>query len=584
VLLQEFFHILGHRIECHDVAVGRAAMIAKVDRKDGKFPGKFFADGVPIVGRAEQAVENNEWPSNPVNMEEKLHMVDVLIMKKDSKSMRGIVVKFFLAGCICFFLNPSVCEAQRKTRQRPTTIHSMIKESDVDYQLWEGFTLVQKANAGEAAAQHELGLRYLTGKGFGTDTAKAVFWVQKSADQQFLVARFNLGIFLLNGIGRNWSPFEAYRLFESAAEKKLPEAAYVQGLLLTENLVVPRDWLRAYELIKEAADNDFAAAKKILKEFEKRGIHVDSTKSKSAKDSSSKKLRPIFLTFDVDTSSHADDSTIVADLMREGSSQLKKSLEAMRTQPEDRTATALTMKSLTEEADAGSPEALTYLGRLYEKGLSIQKDRFMAAECYLRALRAESPRAHELLWNLAHEQGFAQELERKAKSADAQAQFIWSGLLAVQVENRLTPDQALGMLQSATDKNYRQALIELGMCYQSGRWVKQDRAKAEGFWRQAAGLGSVEARIRLAAISVVRGEQVETNLATLRQAMEDGSVIALVALGYCHEKGIGLARNKGEGARMYRDAVQRGSENAYAALRRMHDEIRPKEKKFEVEE
>ncbi|MEK7669938.1 MAG: SEL1-like repeat protein, partial [Bacteroidota bacterium] len=494
-----------------------------------------------------------------------------------------------LVACVCFFFSLSLCNAQRKTRQRPTTIHSMIKESDVDYQLWEGFTLVQKANAGEPAAQHELGLRFLTGKGFSADTAKAVYWIKKSAEQEFLTARFNLGIFLLNGIGLDWNPFEAYRQFEAAAEKKLPEATYVQGLLLTENLVVPRDWLKAYQLIKEAADNDFAAAKKILKEFEKRGIHVDSmttsaSKVKSAKDSSTKKLRPIFLTFDVDTSSRADDSTIVADLMREGSSQLKKLFEAMRNQPDDLSARALTVKSLEEEADAGSPEALSYLGRLYEKGLNVKKDRFMAAECYLRALRAESPRAHELLWNLAHEQGFAQELERRGKSGDTQAQFIWSGLLAVQVENRLTPDQALGMLQSAAEKNYRQALIELGMCYQSGRWVKQDRAKAEDLWRQAAGLGSVEARIRLAALSVVRGERVEMNLAMLRQAMEDGSVIALVALGYCHEKGIGVARNKGEGARMYRDAVQRGSENAYAALRRMHDEIRPKEKKFEVEE
>jgi len=569
--------------------MGRAAVVAKVDGKDRKFFGKLFADGVPIIGRTEKAVENNEWPTGAVIMKEKLHRTDVLIMKKDPKNTLNINAKFFLVVCICFFFSLNPCNAQRKTRQRPTTLHSMIRESDVDYQLWEGFTLVQKANAGEAPAQHELGLRYLTGKGFGPDTAKAVFWVQKSADQQFLIARFNLGIFLLNGIGLDWNPFDAYRQFEAAAEKKLPEAMYVQGLLLTENLVVPRDWLKAYQLIKEAADNDFAAAKKILKEFEKRGIHIDTTmtpssKAKAAKDSTAKKLRPIFLTFDVDTSSHADDSTIVADLMREGSSQLKKSFEAMRNQPDDRSASALTVKSLAEEADAGSPEALTYLGRLYEKGLNVKKDRFMAAECYLRAIRAESARAHELLVNLAREQGFAQELERKAKSADTQAQFIWSGFLAVQVENRLTPDQALGMLQSAAEKNYRQALIELGMCYQSGRWVKQDRTKAEDLWRQAAGLGSVEARIRLAAISVVRGEQVETNLAMLRQAMEDGSVIALVAIGYCHEKGIGVDRNKGEGARMYRDAVQRGSENAYRALRRMHDEIRPKEKKFEVEE
>jgi TPR repeat protein len=66
--------------------------------------------------------------------------------------------------------------------------------STLDYQLLEAFVLMQKANAGESAAQHELGLRYLFGKGFPADTVKAAFWIQKAASQNLPLAQYNLGI------------------------------------------------------------------------------------------------------------------------------------------------------------------------------------------------------------------------------------------------------------------------------------------------------------------------------------------------------------------------------------------------------
>jgi len=482
----------------------------------------------------------------------------------------------------------------------------MIKQSNLDYQLWENFELIQKANSGDAAAQHELGLRYLMGTGFAQDTLKGAYWLRKSANQYFLLAEYNVGILYLNGVGVDWNPFLAYKEFKIAAEKNLPDAQYVQGLLLTENLIVQRDWSRAYKLVKQAASKDFEPAKKVLREFEKRGITENTSESlsrkpsgkktgTSTKDSLAKRIRPIFLDFDVDTSSHITDSVLVSDVLREASPSLRKAIDTTYYQslnaPEgssgkgvDGANTSATMTAFEREADGGSPEALTLLGRMYGRGIGVRRDGLKAASFYLRALRLESPRAHEFLWNLVNEKGFAEDLERKAKVEDPMAQFVWSGLVAAQIERRLGPEQSLKLLKAASDQNDVQAMIELGLCYQSGRWVIQDRGKAEELWQQAASLGSREAQLRLATISIARGEKLDSNLKILREAFEDGSILAQTALGYCYEKGIGMAHNKGEASRLYRDASKRGSENAYYALRRMHDEIRPEEKEFEIAE
>ena len=60
-------------------------------------------------------------------------------------------------------------------------------------------------------------------------------------------------------------------------------------------------------------------------------------------------------------------------------------------------------------------------------------------------------------------------------------------------------------------------------------------------------------------------------------------MLAEVALGYCYETGTGLPRNPGAAAQFYVTAARRGSQDAYRALRRMYDDIRPKGKEFQIE-
>ena len=157
--------------------------------------------------------------------------------------------------------------------------------------------------------------------------------------------------------------------------------------------------------------------------------------------------------------------------------------------------------------------------------------------------------------------------------------------MAAGFDQRLSGEQALKMLEDAARQNYVDAMIELGLCYQSGRWTGQDRAKARKFWQDAATLGSNEAAIRLAGLKVFADpkDPIDPSVIGFLEAQaEEGSILAQVALGYCHEVGRGMMVNKGKAAGLFRNAAQRGSQSAYAALRRMHDEIRPPDKEFEI--
>lgn len=497
-------------------------------------------------------------------------------MKKGPKSrfLLGLV-----SGLLCVAGAGEVLAQRKSEAGRDLTPGMMIKESSLDYRLREGFVLVRRANDGEAPAQHELGLRYLQGRGFEADTTKAAFWMQKSAEQEFDLAHFNLGILTLNGWGVPWDPFVAFRHFRSAGRRGMPEGDFILGLMYTEDLIVRQNWRQAYALVRKAADAGYEPAKKALTEFQKRGIGAGGFANGSTADTASD-LRPLFIDFNIDTSS-TDDAAILNDLIQEGSEELKK---ALGMNPAGNAPDSSALALVQRASEAGSPEARTLLGRFSEKGVAADRDPMVAAAQYLVALRNESSRAMELLWNLANGPGFPEELEHRAKKGDPVAQFVWAGLVAAGIDQRLSGDQALRLLQSSVQQNYVDAVVELGLCYQSGRWVPQDRARAATLWEAAAALGSQEAQVRLQAVQLfTESPRVSPELIAFFKAQaEEGSILAQVALAYCYERGLGVQRDSGIAARMYRNAAQRGSQSAFEALKRMHDAVRPKGEEWQV--
>src|SRR5712672_2222585 len=126
------------------------------------------------------------------------------------------------------------------------------------------------ANDGEAAAQFNLGLMYLTGKGVQRDDAAAVIWFRKAADQGDAVAQYLLGDQYAKGEGAPQDYAEAMIWFRKAAEQGHPVAKLYLGVMYAEGRGVPQDYVRAHMWFSLSAAQGDQRAVKTLEMAERR--------------------------------------------------------------------------------------------------------------------------------------------------------------------------------------------------------------------------------------------------------------------------------------------------------------------------
>jgi TPR repeat protein len=457
--------------------------------------------------------------------------------------------------------------------------------------LGDILSLVHKANSGNPLAQHELGLRYLTGNQFPPDTAKAAYWIGKAADRSLISAHYNMGIMLDNGWGVAWNPFKAYRHFQYAALHGMVEARYVYALILTENLVVPRNDRDAYRWLVMAADSGFAPAKEMLAEFQKRMVEGGNSPPDDGETSAGAK-KPSDPAAATDPGDAAPRSQGNAAGLDEDAELMKDALDAIRSGAPDHAGDGGSgeaermYRSVCTAAEAGSPEALTLMGRWAETGRVTEPDEAAASMYYLRAMRNQSVRAPVLMLGLTQREGYFERLKAKIAADDAAARFIWAKLAASGLDRQLSQVQILDLFKKAAAGGCTEALVELGLSYYSGRGAAPDREKAMSFFQSAAHAGHREAQIRLWMMDL--GEKEDTPpsslVDSLKKASGDGSILAETMLGYCYRNGTGTARNLPRAVYNYRRAAFRGSHAAFAALRDMFDAIRPEDPEFQIGE
>jgi TPR repeat protein len=506
-----------------------------------------------------------------------------------------VSVALLLAVCLQTVVPQERADSPVFKSHRPVRPSLVTERSDATYQLWQTFLLTQKANAGDALAAYELSIRYLTGSGTQVDTLRGAYWTRKAAAKNVIPARFNLGILTYNSWGTPWNPFESYQHFKYCAEQGMEEAQYIMGQFLSDNLVVPRNWGEAFQWVKKSADAGYEPARNMLPEFEKRAL-ASSAANEGNRLSEAGSGSPglVFLDFTEDTVAARSEQTLLREVLRYAGRDVR-SLESVTDSSTDSVIIdSATIATLNRVGDAGSPEALAILGRCYERGIVVPKDMVQAASYYVRAIKHDSQDAPELLWDLAQAPGFARQLKTRASAGDLDAQYAWVGLVGLgfdvhlaQAQVVITPDQALQMLSKAALQEHTPSLVELALLYYSARWVERDPMRAEALLSQAAQLGSREATVRLAVLTVqslVDSLEIHHALNVLQDASADGSLLAQVALGYCYEHGVGVPQDKAEAAKVYRKSAYRGSQDGLRALRRMHDEIRPPLDEFVIRE
>ncbi|MCK5573123.1 MAG: sel1 repeat family protein [Bacteroidetes bacterium] len=478
-----------------------------------------------------------------------------------------------------------------------------LRHSDHLYQIWQTFLISRKANAGDVLAQHELGIRYFVGVGVEADSAKAAIWIRRAAEQGLKESRFNLAILTYNGWGTAWDPFESFRQLTYCAAHGMKDAQYFLSIFHVENLVVPMSLDSARVWARMAADAGHKPAKDLVSYIDKQ-LKLQRESEDAGADSSAgsafpstgapvgggQPVLPVFVDFEPDTSESEGLTTLLEHALEGAGPEMKQALGLSQMLEREEETDSATFAAVLKAADAGSPEALALLGRSYEKGMGVPVDRVLAALFYVRAIRMDSPRAPRLLWSLVRMDGFVEELKSRAEDGDPAATYAWAGMVALGFDGLLIqqgalimPEQAFQFLRSGAGDGHIPSMIELGLCYYSGRWASVNTDTALTLWETAQNAGSREAEVRTV-VSRVReasdGSLAEADIQLLRDAVTEGSVLAEVALAYCHETGTGVSESFAEAVRLYRAGYRRGSKDAYRALRRLHDRIRPEEDRF----
>ena len=516
--------------------------------------------------------------------------------RKLLSSIPFILLFIFAINCIGNSQDTDKSLAFKKNR--PQKNYTIFYQPDLSYQIQKQFNLIRDANSGNALAQHELGLRYLLGEdGMTADTIKGAYWVGKAAEQNLTAACFNYGILLINGWGVEWNPFKAYDYFLKAASDGMPQAQHLVGILYTDNLIVKKDNLEAYKWIRKASDQGYMPAIETKNDLEKYlppnifSANQDSShnkvtgKSRNADTSLSSQLGLVFIDFETiyDTIMEVTEKQLIEDLFHESNKMLADTLGLL---PADSLLTNIhtdRISLLQEYAETGNSEAITILGRFYEKGIYFEKNLIKASMNYILASQLNYPRAKVLLLKILSSNFISDLISEVKTKKNPDAMFTLYGLSTLELYNQISKEEADNLLIIASKQNHLPSIIELANNYYAGKSKDGNVSSGLELWKQAAQNGSIQAKIRLAAANVfdaINVESLDKSIQTLKETSKFGSVLAQISLAFCYENGIGVPANKSEAVKYYRLTAQRGNQFGYEELKRIYNEIRPSEKRF----
>lgn len=141
--------------------------------------------------------------------------------------------------------------------------------------------LTKRAEAGDADAQDQLGVKYVTGNGVPQDFNKAFKWFQKAALQGHAVAQHNLAYMYGTGKGTPLDDNQAFEWYQKSALQGFSGSQYEIGERYLLGNGVPQDFVNAFNWLQKAAlQGDAQAQWRVGAMYRNgRGVAKDSSKA-----------------------------------------------------------------------------------------------------------------------------------------------------------------------------------------------------------------------------------------------------------------------------------------------------------------
>src|SRR5262249_38160990 len=120
--------------------------------------------------------------------------------------------------------------------------------------------ILERAEAGDAAAQFQAGVAFETGEGAQQDDAAAVKWYRRAADAGSVAAQNNLGGMFLRGLGVTQDDGEALRWYSRAAGEGYLPAENNVGFMKACGRGTPPDNEEAVRWYRKTTEKSYAPA------------------------------------------------------------------------------------------------------------------------------------------------------------------------------------------------------------------------------------------------------------------------------------------------------------------------------------
>jgi localization factor PodJL len=139
------------------------------------------------------------------------------------------------------------------------------------------------AVAGNPAAEYEIGVRFIEGRGVPQSFEEAAHWLARAADHGLAPAQYRLGSLYEKGQGVKKDLTEAHRLYVTAAQQGNAKAMHNLAVLYAVGLEGAPDYKIASEWFQKAADHGVADSQYNLGILYARGVGVEQNLAESYK-------------------------------------------------------------------------------------------------------------------------------------------------------------------------------------------------------------------------------------------------------------------------------------------------------------